>query len=108
MSSINLKRAAIFVLLALIFFAGYAFAESLGFVYDAHEHSSKTCETVISSLGRAIVSCGKTSSTLHQTRTANIAPSPVNVLAGAGNGLASSRQAGFTVLPRAFPANLRL
>ena len=66
----NLKKAAICVLFSVIFFSGYCFAESVGFVNDAHEHSSKTCEHEITSWGLAINIGNKLSNTLVQSRNA--------------------------------------
>ena len=63
----SLKKVAICVLFSLVFFSGYCFAESAGFVYDAHEHSSKTCEHQVSSWGLAINIDNKLSNTLTQS-----------------------------------------
>ncbi len=54
MLSYSRKVAAVFVLFSIIFFTGYCFAESAGAVYDAHEHSTRSCEHAVSSLGRAV------------------------------------------------------
>ncbi len=60
----NNKAVALCVLLIWAFFAGYALAESADLVNDAHERSSKSCETAVFSLEQAIKACDLTSNTL--------------------------------------------
>ena len=48
MSSGNLRKFALGVLLIWAFFGCYVFAESIGAIYNAQENVTKTCESALS------------------------------------------------------------
>ena len=102
-----MKIVAFCVLFVFTCCAGYAFAESAGLVYNAHEHSSKTCETAVSSMGHAIT-CDKLSNTLVQNQLANIAPSHAVVFLNTRMELPGWNQNKFPLLAHTAPTILRL
>lgn len=58
MSSKNIKKIAVGVLLIWAFFACYSLAESTSAVHDSHENDTKTCELGISLIQQGIATDG--------------------------------------------------